>query len=42
MVYTVDDYAVQQFQKFDGDELNSTTMEEWILVTEMRRTSSTR
>ena len=42
MVYAVDEYAVQQLKKFDGEELNSTTTEDWILVTEMRRTSSTR
>ena len=42
MVYTVDEYAAQKLKKFDGEELNSTTTEDWILVTEMRRTSSTR
>ena len=42
MVYSVDEDAVQQLKKFDGQELNSTTMEDCILVTEMRRTSSTR
>ena len=41
-VHTVDEHAVQQLKKFNGKELNSTTTEDWILVTEMRRTSSTR